>query len=704
MAGMHCNRLVFAVIEPAMTVFKSALALAVALAATASARADEGMWTFDKVPVGKIKAAYGVTLDQAWLDAAQAGTVRLSSGCSGGIVSGQGLVVTNNHCVAECVQALSGSGRDYVRDGFMTLGPLDEQKCVGLQAEVLLSIIDVTDQVRAAAEGKTREEFVRARDGAMAVAELAACGQDTTLRCQTISFFRGGQYKVYKYRRYTDLRLVFAPELAASAFGGDPDNFSFPRYGLDVAFLRLYAGERPAPTPTFLKWRDRAPAEGEVSFVVGNPGSTDRQMTMAQLEFQRDQALPLLQMQRAELRGRLVQFASESADRARTVSPGLAWVENSVKAGQGRLAALNDKAFMASKRAAEDALRARIAADPRWAAEVDGAWDQIAKAQAAAVDLYPAMRQLEIGAGGGSDLFYTARLLVRGAQERDKPNADRLPEYVDTRLPAVERKVAEAQPAEPTTEEVFLEQWLLKTRELLTVDAPQVRVLLERDSPSDLAGRLARSKVSDPAFRKALWRGGAEAIEDSDDPLIQLVLRTDHGARVARAAWERTVSGPTDLAAEKIARARFAVLGDSDYPDATFSLRLSYGKVAGWEDRSGPVAATTTFAGFYDRATGAAPFAAAPRWLKAKGRLNPDTVFNFASSNDIIGGSSGSPVLDAEGRVMGVAFDGNLYSLGGAYGYDAARNRMVSVSAAAVTEALAKVYGRGALVRELTGN
>lgn len=687
-----------------MTVLKPALALAVALAVATSAHADEGMWTFDKVPVARIKAAYGVTLDQAWLDTAQASAVRLSSGCSGGVVSAQGLVVTNNHCVAECVQSLSGAGRDYVRDGFLTLGPLEEQKCVGLQAEVLLSIIDVTDQIRAAAEGKGQEDYVRARDSSMALAEVAACGQDATLRCQAISFFRGAEYKVYKYRRYTDVRLVFAPEIAASAFGGDPDNFNFPRYGFDVAFLRLYAGERPVATPTFVKWRDRAPAEGEVSFVVGSPGSTDRQLTVAQLETQRDQSLPIGQIQRAELRGRLVQFASQSPDRARLVASALAWVENAFKAGQGRQAALNDRAFMASKRTAEAALRARIAADPKWAAQVGDAWDQIAQAQTAAADLFPTVRQLESQAGGGSNLFYLARLLVRSAQERDKPNADRLPEYVDTRLPMIERKINESLPDEPSVEEIYFEQWLLKTRELLTVDAPQVRVMLERDSPADLADKLARTRVGDAAFRKGLWRGGIDAIEDSDDPLIKLVLRTDHGARVARSAWEKTVSGPTDVAAEKIARARFALLGDSDYPDATFSLRLSYGKVAGWQDRAGPVPAFTTISGLYDRATGAAPYAAAPRWLKAKGKLNPDIPFDFVTSNDIIGGNSGSPVLDAEGRVMGVAFDGNVYSLGGAYGYDGARNRAISLSAAAITEALTKVYGRTALVRELAGN
>ncbi len=689
--------------DSSKTVFRAAAALALALAAATSARADEGMWTFDKIPVERIKAAYGVTLDQAWLDAAQASAVRLSDGCSGGIVSPDGLVVTNNHCVSECAQSLAGPGRDYVRDGFLTLSRDEELKCVGLQAEVLLSIVDVTDQVRAAAEGKTGQEYVRAREGAMAVAELAACGQDQALRCQTISFFRGGQYKVYKYRRYADLRLVFAPELASAAFGGDPDNFNFPRYGLDVAFLRIYVDGRPAQTPSFLKWRERAPAEGEASFVIGNPGSTDRQLTVSQLETQRDVTLPASQLQRAELRGRLLQFQTESADRARLISPALSWVENTYKAGQGRQAALNDKAFMASKQAAETALRAKIAADPKWAAEVGDAWDRIATAQDAAADLYTPLRQLESGAGGGSDLFYLARLLVRAAQERDKANADRLPEYVDTRLPLIERKVLDAMPDEPSVEAIYLEQWLLKTRELLTVDAPQVRVMLGRDSPAALADRVSKSRVGDPAFRKALWQGGIEAIEDSEDPLIKLVLRTDHGARVARTAWETRVSGPVDVAAEKIARARFALLGDSDYPDATFSLRLSYGKVTGWADHGEPVAATTTFAGFYDRVTGAAPFAAAPRWLKAKGKLNLDTVFDFASSNDIIGGNSGSPVLDADGAVMGVAFDGNIYSLGGAYGYDGARNRTVSVSTAAVTEALTKVYGRGGLVRELTG-
>lgn len=688
-----------------MTVLRTASAqfsvVALALAATAPARADEGMWTFDKVPVEAIRQAYGVTLDQAWLDAAQAAAVRLTNGCSGGIVSPEGLVATNAHCLADCAQALSGGGSDYVQDGFLTDGRGDERKCAGLQAEVLLTITDVTDQVRAAAAGKAGRDFVQARESALALAELAACGQDQTLRCQAIGFFRGGQYKVYKYRRYDDVRLVFAPERASAAFGGDPDNYNFPRYALDAAFVRLYADGQPAATPGFLRLRTSAPVEDEPTFVVGNPGATDRQLTVAQLETQRDLVLPMQQLQRAELRGRLLQLRRQGETRAAT--QGLAWVENGYKVGLGKQAALNDKAFMAAKRAVEDALRAKVAADPKLAAETGAAWDQIAAAQAQAAELYPAWRMLESGAGDGSDLYYYARLLVRAARERTKPNAARLPEYADTRLPMIERKLADLPPVDPVLERVYLEHWLLKTREVLTVDAPQVRALLGQESPEAIAERLAESRLGDPEVRDALWKGGLDAVEASDDPLIQFVRRVDPLARAARAAYEAEVLGPVDKAAEKIAWARFAVLGEAVYPDATFSLRLSYGQVAGWREQGRAVPAVTTFAGFYDRVTGAEPFAAAPRWLGAKDDLKPDTVFDFVSTNDIIGGNSGSPVLDAKGRLVGVAFDGNIHSLGGAYGYDGTRNRTVSVSSAAILEALREVYDRTALVRELTG-
>lgn len=686
-----------------MTVPRSAAAWAFALAAATSARADEGMWAFDKVPTEKIKAAYGVSLDQAWLDAVQASAVRLTNGCSGGIVSREGLVVTNRHCVSDCVQGLSDGRDDFARDGFLTDAREEERRCPGLQAEVLLTIVDVSAQVRAVTEGQSGQAFARARDGALALAELAACGQDPALRCQAISFFRGGRYKVYKYRRYGDVRLVFAPETASAAFGGDPDNFNFPRYALDVAFLRLYVDGRAVETPGFLKWRAEPPVEGEPVFVAGNPGSTERQLTLAQLEAQRDRVLPVLQPQRAELRGRLIQYGQDDPERARRAAQALAWVENVYKSGQGKQAALNDKAFMAAKRAAEDDLRAMVAADPKLAAEAGDAWDRIAAAQEALPEVFPAARMLESGAGGGSELFYYARLLVRAAQERERPNGERLPEYADTRLPLIERKLADVPPTDPALERIYLEHWLLKTREYLTADDFRIRALLGDESPEALAARLAESRLGDPAVRRALWRGGLKAVEASDDPLIRFVSRMDPLARAARAAYEARVTGPVDAAAEKIALARFALLGDEVYPDATFSLRLSYGQVAGWEERGGAVPAVTTFGGFYERVTGAAPYAAAPRWVAAKDRLDLDTVFNFASTNDIVGGSSGSPVIDAEGRLAGVVFDGNIHSLGGAYGYDAARNRAVSVSAVAIAEALEKVYERTALANELSG-
>lgn len=690
--------------DPPTTILRAASGLVLALAASApmAARADEGMWTFDNIPVERIAAATGVTLDQAWLDAAQASAVRLTTGCSAGLVSGQGLAVTNSHCVADCAQALStGDGQDYVQDGFLTDGRDEERKCAGVQAEVLLTIIDVTEQVRGAGVGKTGRDFTRARDGAMAVAELAACGMDQTLRCQAIGFFRGGQYKVYKYRRYNDVRLVFTPETASAAFGGDPDNFNFPRYAFDVAFVRLYVDGKPATTPEHLTWRETPPVPGEPTFVVGNPGSTERQLTVAQLETQRDLVLPVLQLQRAELRGRLIQFGQEGAERARVASPALAWVQNSYKLGLGKQFTLNDKAFLDAKRADEIALRAKVAADPALAARTSAAWDDIARAQNAAAELFLPWRMLEYG--GNSELYYYARLLVRAAQEREKPDAERLPEYVDARLPLIERKLADAPPADPQLERIYLEHWLLKTREALTVDDPRVRALLGRESPERVARALSETALSDPEIRMALWKGGLAAIQASDDPLIRFVLSVDPVAREARAAYEAQVSGPVDIAAEKLARARFAVLGDSAYPDATFSLRLSYGKVAGWEERGRAIPATTAFAGFYDRVTGVDPFAAAPRWLEAQDALKPDTVFDFVSTNDIVGGNSGSPVLDAAGRLIGVAFDGNLPSLGGAYGYDGTRNRTVSLSAVAITQALDKVYERADLVKELAG-
>ena len=666
------------------------------------AQADEGMWTFDNFPADKVQAAYGVTIDQTWLDRVQAASVRLTNGCSASVVSDQGLVLTNHHCVVSCVQDLSSAETDYVQEGFLTTGREQERTCPGQQAEILTEITDVTDTIRAAGEGLSGQAFNRARDAAVARLEQETCAGDDRYRCQVVSLYRGGQYKLYKYRRYADVRLVFAPEIATAFFGGDPDNFNFPRFNLDMAFLRLYEDGQVVETPEHLTWASRAPRAGEATFVSGNPGSTDRLLTVAQLESQRDLAIPVSQLQRAELRGRLIRFSEESAENKRIATDPLFGVENSFKVFFGRQFALNDPAFMADKRAAEADLKAKVAADPALAREIGDPWSEIEAAQAAYAETYLPYRQMEAAAGGGSSLFGYARTLVRAAQERAKPNTERLAEYSEARLPLLEKRLLDVRPIDKPLEEMFLSFWLSKTREYLTTDDPATQLLLGKDSPEALAERLvAQSNLDDPAVRQALWNGGMAAIQASDDPLIQLALRMDPMARAVRDTWETQVEAPTARAAERVAAARFAAYGDEVYPDATFTLRLSYGQVQGWTYRGRTIPATTTFSGLYERATGAEPYALAPRWVAAQDRLDPDTVFNFVTTNDIIGGNSGSPVVNAQGEVLGAAFDGNIHSLGGDYGYDGTINRTVVAATSAATEALEKVYGLTGLLDEL---
>jgi hypothetical protein len=666
--------------------------------------ADEGMWTYDNFPAAKVREAYGVNIDQAWLDRVRTASVRLTSGCSASLVSPNGLVLTNHHCVIECAQQLSTPAKDYVHEGFTTATREEERKCAGMQAEILESIGDVSDQVKGAAAGKSGQAFVRARDAAMAAAEETACGKDERYRCQVVSLYRGGQFKLYKYRKYSDVRLVFAPEFQAAFFGGDPDNFNFPRYALDVSFVRLYENGKPVATPQHLTWVARPPRDGEPVFVSGNPGGTDRQLTVSQLETLRDQVLPITLLQASERRGRLIRFSEESAEHKRIATDPLFGLENSYKVYFGRQFTLNDPAFMGAKRAGEAELRSKVAADPKLAADIGDPWGEVAKAQTAYRDNYLRYRQLESAAGSGSELFDYARTLVRAAQERAKPSAERLPAYAEPRLPLLQKELLDAKPVDAPLEQLYLEFWLSKTREYLTADDPATKLLLGKESPEELSQRLvAGSKLADPAVRKALWDGGLAAVQASNDPLIQYVLKTDAAARAIRATWETQVSGPVDRASERLARARFAAYGASVYPDATFTLRLSYGKVAGWTYQGQTVAPFTTFRGLFERATGSEPFQLAPKWAAAQAKLNPDTVFDFVTTNDIIGGNSGSPLVNAKGEVLGAVFDGNIHSLGGDYGYDGAVNRTIAVSTAAATEALGTVYGQTGLVRELTG-
>lgn len=686
------------------TTFLRALTLLIVAiyCAPAPALADEGMWTFDHFPTTEVIQRYGIKIDQAWLDQVQGASVKLSNHCSASLVSRHGLVVTNQHCLGSCIESVSTGQSDYMKDGFAAATREDERKCPGLQAEVLLSSDDVTDRVRQATAGAAGADFIKSRDAALSKIEDSACAGAPDLRCDVISLYRGGQFKLYKYRKYSDVRLVFTPEFSTAIFGGDPDNFNFPRYGFDCGFIRIYVDGKPAVTPDHLIWTSRAPKEGELTFVSGHPLITNRMLTVSQLETLRDVSLPIDQVQIAELRGRMIRFAEESAANRRVSADPQYLLENQFKDNYGRQLALHDKSLIDAKRAQEAELKRRVGGDPKLATQIGNPWAEIAAAQTAYADNYVRYSLLETGAGSSSQLFRYARMLVRAAEERELPSATRLPEYSDSRLGLVQKQLLDDKPVDSAFEQLYLEFWLSKTREYLTVDDPTVTLLLGKESPEGLSTRLVGgSKLADSELRRSLWEGGMKAIRASGDPMIRLVLKLEPMSRQIRKVWETKVSGPTDAAAGRIATARFAIFGDADYPDGTATLRLSYGKVAGWAWQGKTVAPFTKVSGLYARATGADPFQLAPRWLAARNGLDPDTTFDFVTTNDVAFGNSGSPLLSAQREILGVVFDGNIHMVGGDFGYDGTINRTVAVSTSAVTQALEKVYGQQALVAEL---
>ena len=660
----------------------------------AAARADEGMWTFDAFPAAKMRADYGWAPDQAWLDKVRAAAVRLTGGCSASFVSDTGLILTNHHCVASCAEQNSTAENNILDHGFTAGTRERELKCAGQQAEVVTSIKDVTAQVKSAIGDATGEAAVKARVAAIARIESAACTDTAKTRCQVVSLYGGGQYKLYTYRKYSDVRIAWAPEAQAAQFGGDPDNFNFPRYSLDASFLRAYEDGKPAATPQHLDWAPRAPVDGEATFVVGNPGSTQRLFTSSQLAFQREVVLPITVTTYSELRGRLINAMESSPEKAREGHQELEGIENSLKVYIGRVKALNDPAFTGKLAAAEAELKTKSAAN----AAIGNPWTDVARAMSAYRDFYVADR-FSLPSG---DLFGYAMTLVRAAAERGKPNTDRLPGYTDSALPLVQKRVLDEQPIYPWLDELVMEWSLSKAREYLGADDPQTKLLLGKESPEGLAARLVGgTKLADPAVRKALWDGGQAAIDASTDPMIVYARSIDANDRALIKRFDATVDGPLTAAQSKLADARFAAYGDTLYPDATFTLRISYGKVAGWMERGKMVPTRTTIGGTFDRATGAPPFDLPPAFAANRAKIDGTVTYDFVTTNDIIGGNSGSPVIDRQGRVIGAAFDGNIHSLGGNYGYDGSINRTVVVSTAAVEEALKTIYPAPALLAEL---
>lgn len=668
------------------------------------AHADEGMWTLDNLPVKAIQDKYGFAPDTVWADHVMQSSVRLAGGCSGSFVSRDGLVLTNHHCIRSCIAQLSSKDKDYNQDGFLARTRAEEKACPEIELNRLEKITDVTDTLKKATAGKSGKAFSEAQRAEKSRLESECSAGDARTRCDVVELYHGGIYQLYRYHRYQDVRLAFAPEEAIAFFGGDPDNFNFPRYTLDMGLLRAWEDGKPAQVSHYFPLNPAGAKAGELAFITGHPGSTDRLLTVAQLERVRDVDLIPRLIWLAEYRGILTQYSALGAEPARIARDDLFSVENSFKALNGRLLALQAPAVFQGKRAAEQELRAAVAANPQWQKDYGGAWDAIAAAQEAYRAIELRYKLLEVRRGFYSNYFDVARHLMRGAQERRKPNEKRLREYSDARLPSLTQKLFSGAPIYPEYEKVTLGWSLSKLREMLGTDDPLVQTLLGQDSPEALAKRLVDgTSLGDVAVRKALWDGGEKAIKASKDPFIQLVRAMDGEARAVRKRYEEEVQAVEDKAAEQIAAARFGLYGTGVYPDATFTLRLSYGAVQGWEHQGRKIAPFTAFGGAFKRHTGAFPFALPPSWLDSKKKLNLRQPFNFVTTNDIIGGNSGSPVINRKAEIVGLVFDGNIHSLGGAYWYDAALNRAVSVHSGAIVEAMRKVYGAGALADELTG-
>ncbi len=682
------------------------ITLGMTLLIAPSLLADEGMWTLDNFPAAAVNEKYGVNIDQDWLDRVRLSTVRLEGGCTGSFVSPEGLVLTNHHCVRRCIADNSAAGNDLQENGYVAANREAELICPSDQLSVLVQMDDITAEVEEITAGKTEAEANEARKALLtrleSRCEEAAEKAGSPRSCESVNLYNGGQYFIYQYKRYDDVRLVFAPEGGIAHFGGDPDNFNFPRWCVDMSLLRAYENGMPASTPRYLKWRSAGAEEGEPVFVSGHPGSTNRLLTVAEMRFLRDVSIPMWLLRYSELRGRYAEFATRGDEQHRVVQEPLLGVENGIKVVRNELFALLDEDLMTAKELNEAAFREAVAADPELAEKYGSAWLSIEEALAVHRTFYYSWLFSERGVALNATLFDYARALVRFGAESQVENDKRLREYTDAALPGLRQRTLAARPISNDLEILQLTFSLEKMREWLGPDDQFVHLVLDGASPANLARELVEgSRLADPDFRTALWDGGAEAIAKSDDPLIVLARKIDPYSREMRKRYEDLVEAPIKTASEEIAAARFAVQGTSSYPDATFTLRVTYGSVTGWEENGEYVAPFTHTRRLFERATGEDPFKVPPKWMAAREELNPETRFNFVASLDITGGNSGSPVIDQDANLVGLAFDGNIHSIVGSYFYDAEKNRAVAVHPAIMLEALTTVYGAQHLVEEL---
>jgi hypothetical protein len=676
-----------------------ALGVMLAIAVPATAHCDEGMWTFDHFPADAVSKSYGVDINPAWLDHVRLSTVRLTN-CTASFVSPDGLMITNHHCLESCLGELSSKDDSLMEHGFMAAERPAERRCATQLGDVLVATEDITAAIVKAGAGQSDRAANAARKKALIEMEqscelASAKSRSGRLKCQAVSLYDGGQYFLYRYKRYDDVRLVFAPETDIAAFGGDPDNFQFPRWSLDFAMLRAYENGKPAPTPNYLRIDFAGPHANELVFVSGHPGSTSRLETRAQLKFDRDVSLPLTLLRNSELRGGYMQFSRVNPAYMQLIEGPLNSLENSIKVRRKLLDALHEDDLLARKKADEDALR------PLLTGGIDP-WAQIESGVARERALYLPYTFIESGAGFNSILFRYARLLLRASDERLKPNDTRLREYTDSSLPHIEQQLYARVPIYSEVETLTMSFSLQRMQEWLGPDQPLVHRLLARDSPESLATRvIAETRLGDAGERKRLWEGGRAALAASRDPMVELARSIDDDARALRKQVDDEVEAPITAGSAAIANERFKAFGARVYPDANFTLRLNYGTVTGWT-RDGAVVEPFTYLGrAFERANGLAPFKIPDSWLRVKDHLDMHVPFCISTNNDIVGGNSGSALIDAEGRMVGLVFDGNIDSIAGTYWFDAAKNRAVAVHPAIIREALEQVYGAKALLAEL---
>ncbi len=673
-----------------------------------TALADEGMWTFNNVPRAEIKKKYGFEVTDAWLKKVQLASVRFNNGGSGSFVSPNGLVLTNYHIVEDIVGEVSTQEKDLAKEGFVAKTRADEIKAPSLELNVLLSIEDVTSRINGAVKaGATDAEAFAARRAEIAAIEAESL-KATGLRSDVVTLYQGGQYNLYRYKKYTDVRLVFVPEFQAAFFGGDPDNFNFPRFNIDMALVRVYENDQPVRAEHYFKWSTAGAKENSLVFVTGHPGSTSRLNTVAHLEQLRDTSIPIILRLLERREAMLKKYMAMGEEQTRQAQNELNSTQNSLKVYRGQLAGLKDNSLMARKAKDEAELRKSIAANAERQKIYGDAWDAISKAHQSYPSYVRDRRIFEQAAGFNSTLFNLARTLVRMAGENAKPNASRLPEYTDARRASLELGLYSPAPIHVDFEKLKMTDSLGFMVELLGGDNALAKQILDGKTPEVRAKELIEgTKLADVEYRKEVAKGGKDAIASSTDPMIVVARTIDAKAREARKRYESEVIGVERTNYAKISRALFETEGTKLYPDATFTLRLSYGAVQGYSENGKKVAPFTTLGGLYTRSDSFKaqfPYNLPQRWLDKKASVDLKTPFNFVSTNDIIGGNSGSPTINQNGELVGLIFDGNIQSLVGDFIYDESVNRAISVDSRGMLEILKKVFGASEIAAELSAS